>query len=83
MGTCRVYLDASDADVPPDGPQGKPPTGYKCKICESEEVRPSRICCGGVLRRPPAQHFITDCPEREKPKEGYACRVCNEVSLVV
>ena len=39
MGTCRVYLDASDADVPPDGPQGKPPTGYKCKICESEEVR--------------------------------------------
>lgn len=29
---------------------------------------------------PPRQHFITDCPERAKPPEGYVCRICDIVS---
>ena len=27
------------------------------------------------------QHFITDCPERTKPPEGYICRICNTVTI--
>ena len=29
------------------------------------------------------QHFITDCPERIKPPEGYICKICNTVSILV
>lgn len=29
------------------------------------------------------QHFITDCPDRAKPKEGYICKICNEVSAII
>ena len=25
------------------------------------------------------QHFIQDCPERPIPKEGFICKLCNEV----
>ncbi|CCM03628.1 uncharacterized protein FIBRA_05772 [Fibroporia radiculosa] len=24
------------------------------------------------------EHFISDCPDRAKPKEGYICKICNE-----
>lgn len=46
MGICDVYLDAAGADAltcSPDGPQEKPPVGYKCKVCESEEVGRRRL----------------------------------------
>ncbi|KAL1947972.1 hypothetical protein VTO73DRAFT_13696 [Trametes versicolor] len=30
-----------------------------------------------------AEHFISECPDREKPHEGYICRVCNEAGHFV
>ncbi|KAL7283651.1 hypothetical protein ACG7TL_003087 [Trametes sanguinea] len=67
-------------------PSGKPPAGYKCKICESpehfitdcperEKPREGYIC--RICNEP--GHFIRDCPVKnavgdtggKKPREGY------------
>ncbi|OBZ69111.1 Zinc finger CCCH domain-containing protein 59 [Grifola frondosa] len=70
-----------------DGPPGKPPAGYKCKICESpehfivdcpdrEKPKEGYICkiCNE------SGHFVRDCPVKNavgdtggrKPREGIA-----------
>ncbi|KAI0071557.1 nuclear protein [Panus rudis PR-1116 ss-1] len=75
-----------------DGEDGKPPSGYKCKICESpdhfirdcpDRAKPKEgyVCraCGAE-----SEHFIRDCPTKNqvgdtggrKPREGYVCRAC-------
>lgn len=73
------------------GEPGKPPSGYKCKICESpdhfitdcpDRAKPRegyvcRVCQG-------TDHFVRDCPVKnavgdtggKKPREGYVCRAC-------
>ncbi|EIW84839.1 hypothetical protein CONPUDRAFT_134710 [Coniophora puteana RWD-64-598 SS2] len=53
----RMRTGAGPGGPPQKG--GKPPSGYKCKVCESTE------------------HFINDCPDREKPPESYICKICN------
>ncbi|KAI8989743.1 nuclear protein [Trametes punicea] len=74
-----------------DDASGKPPSGYKCKICEStehfitdcperEKPREGYIC--RICNEP--GHFIRDCPVKnavgdtggKKPREGYVCRAC-------
>ncbi|KAH9945834.1 nuclear protein [Epithele typhae] len=74
-----------------DGPPGMPPTGYKCKICES----PDHFITDCPDREKPHEgyvcrickesgHFIRDCPTKNavgdtggrKPREGYVCRAC-------
>ncbi|KAI0722410.1 nuclear protein [Fomitopsis betulina] len=74
-----------------DGQTGKPPTGYKCKICES----PDHFISDCPDRAKPKEgyickicnetgHFVRDCPVKNavgdtggrKPKEGYVCRAC-------
>ncbi|TBU65503.1 nuclear protein [Dichomitus squalens] len=74
-----------------DGPQGKPPSGYKCKICESEEhfitdcperEKPNEGYICRICNEP--GHFVRDCPVKHavgdtggrKPREGYVCRAC-------
>ncbi|KAI1794660.1 nuclear protein [Ganoderma leucocontextum] len=74
-----------------DGPQGKPPAGYKCKICESEEhfitdcperEKPNEGYVCKICNKP--GHFVRDCPVKHavgdtggrKPREGYVCRAC-------
>ncbi|KAF9482819.1 nuclear protein [Pholiota conissans] len=50
------------------GEPGKPPSGYKCRRCDSTEPG----------------HFVRDCPTKDakgdtggrKPKPGYLCRAC-------
>ena len=42
------------------------------------EASTCRVACVDYVY---LQHFITDCPDREKPKEGYICRICNEVCV--
>lgn len=76
---------------PNGGEPGKPPPGYKCKICESadhfisdcpDRAKPHEgyVCkvCKGT------DHFVRDCPVKnavgdtggKKPREGYVCRAC-------
>ncbi|RPD66453.1 nuclear protein [Lentinus tigrinus ALCF2SS1-7] len=74
-----------------DGPEGKPPSGYKCKICESpdhfltdcpEREKPHEGYICRICNEP--GHFIRDCPVKnavgdtggKKPREGYVCRAC-------
>ncbi|KAL5511306.1 hypothetical protein ACEPAH_4522 [Sanghuangporus vaninii] len=73
------------------GEGGKPPPGYKCKICEStdhfinecpERSKPPEGYICKICNTP--GHFIRDCPEKHatgdtggrKPKPGYVCRAC-------
>ncbi|KAI0723917.1 nuclear protein [Cerioporus squamosus] len=74
-----------------DGPPDKPPTGYKCKICESpehfitdcpEREKPHEGYICRICKE--SGHFIRDCPVKNavgdtggrKPREGYVCRAC-------
>ncbi|KAH9950204.1 nuclear protein [Amylocystis lapponica] len=74
-----------------EGEQGKPPSGYKCKICESPEhfindcpdrAKPKEGYICKICNEP--GHFVRDCPVKHavgdtggrKPKEGYVCRAC-------
>ncbi|KAI0647378.1 nuclear protein [Trametes meyenii] len=74
-----------------DGPSDGPPTGYKCKICESpghsitdcpEREKPKEGYICRVCNEP--GHFIRDCPVKnavgdtggKKPRDGYVCRAC-------
>ncbi|GBE81690.1 hypothetical protein SCP_0400610 [Sparassis crispa] len=74
-----------------DGQEGKPPPGYKCKICESpdhfindcpDRAKPKEGYICKVCHEP--GHFVRDCPVKNavgdtggrKPKEGYVCRAC-------
>jgi len=73
------------------GSQGKPPEGYKCKICESPEhfindcpdrAKPKEGYICKICNEP--GHFVRDCPTKHqvgdtggrKPREGYVCRAC-------
>ncbi|TCD60562.1 hypothetical protein EIP91_009865 [Steccherinum ochraceum] len=73
------------------GPEGKPPEGYKCKICESTEhfitdcpdrAKPNEGYVCKICNEP--GHFVRDCPTKHqvgdtggrKPREGYVCRAC-------
>ncbi|KAI0372979.1 nuclear protein [Pilatotrama ljubarskyi] len=74
-----------------EGEPGKPPAGYKCKICESpehfitdcpEREKPKEGYICRICNEP--GHFIRDCPVKhavgdtggKKPREGYVCRAC-------
>ncbi|KAH8099564.1 nuclear protein [Cristinia sonorae] len=73
------------------GSQGKPPDGYKCKICESgdhfitdcpDRAKPKEGYICKICNEP--GHFVRDCPTKHqvgdtggrKPREGYVCRAC-------
>ncbi|KAF9077200.1 CwfJ C-terminus 1-domain-containing protein-like protein [Rhodocollybia butyracea] len=74
-----------------NGPPGKPPPGYKCHRCDSndhfindcpERQKPPegyicRLCNmpGHLVRDCPTKHAVGDTGGR-KPKEGYVCRAC-------
>ncbi|PCH37719.1 nuclear protein [Wolfiporia cocos MD-104 SS10] len=74
-----------------DGEPGKPPAGYKCKICESSEhfisdcpdrAKPHEGYICRICKE--TGHFVRDCPVKNavgdtggrKPREGYVCRAC-------
>ncbi|KAG1803303.1 CwfJ C-terminus 1-domain-containing protein-like protein [Suillus variegatus] len=75
----------------PQGEEGKPPPGYKCRRCEStehfitscpERQKPPegyvcRICNtpGHLVRDCPTRHAVGDTGGR-KPRPGYVCRAC-------
>ncbi|PPQ98832.1 hypothetical protein CVT24_003386 [Panaeolus cyanescens] len=74
-----------------DGEPGKPPPGYKCKICDADDhfikdcpdrtKPPDNYICK-ICQEP--GHFVRDCPTKDargdtggrKPKAGYVCRAC-------
>ncbi|KAI0784379.1 CwfJ C-terminus 1-domain-containing protein-like protein [Abortiporus biennis] len=73
------------------GQEGKPPAGYKCKICESpdhfindcpDRAKPKEGYICKICKEP--GHFVRDCPTKHqvgdtggrKPPEGYVCRAC-------
>ncbi|OSX65607.1 hypothetical protein POSPLADRAFT_1044935 [Postia placenta MAD-698-R-SB12] len=77
--------------IEPQGEPGKPPPGYKCKICESPEhfimdcpdrAKPHEGYVCKICNE--SGHFVRDCPVKNavgdtggrKPKEGYVCRAC-------
>ncbi|KAI0094333.1 CwfJ C-terminus 1-domain-containing protein-like protein [Irpex rosettiformis] len=70
---------------------GKPPPGYKCKICESpdhfindcpDRAKPKEGYVCKICNE--SGHFVRDCPVKnavgdtggKKPREGYVCRAC-------
>ncbi|KAJ8594437.1 hypothetical protein M405DRAFT_850139 [Rhizopogon salebrosus TDB-379] len=75
----------------PQGEEGKPPPGYKCRRCDStehfitscpERQKPPegyicRICNtpGHLVRDCPTRHAVGDTGGR-KPRPGYVCRAC-------
>ncbi|KAF9052819.1 nuclear protein [Panaeolus papilionaceus] len=74
-----------------EGEPGKPPPGYKCKICDAEDhfikdcpdrVKPPDNYICKICQEP--GHFVRDCPTKDargdtggrKPRPGYVCRAC-------
>ncbi|CAL1705644.1 unnamed protein product [Somion occarium] len=70
---------------------GKPPPGYKCKICEApdhfisdcpDRAKPKEGYICKICNE--SGHFVRDCPVKNavgdtggrKPREGYVCRAC-------
>lgn len=29
------------------------------------------------------QHFISECPDRSKPPDGYICKICSKVRILL